>query len=104
MQFTIYRIGKDTTGSDIGLIPLVFHHSPVVFTVEECADGLSFWATKNAESDELFATANEAQQDALDYVRQQIADEEHDLADRLEDEMHGTMEEQVDSLYYSTRL
>jgi len=61
------------------------------------------WSTSTDES-ELFPTALEALQNAIDNESMASVRRDEKLAQELQDEIYGTYEQQVNNLYYSTRL
>lgn len=67
------------------------------YWIDEFHDGFA-WLSCDDEGPS-FPTALEAQQDAIRNERMIRRDREAELAERLEDEMHGTYEQQRDSLY-----
>jgi len=74
----------------------------IPFMLDEFQDG---WAWVNEETEgAAFETATEAQQDALRWVGQRMTEEEERAECKAEERIYGTYEQQVNSLYYSTRL
>lgn len=80
------------------------------FLIEEWAAGQWHWNHEDyhgrviSESEGMFASQQEAIQDAERYLIEKMDREEQEQADRLESEIYGTHEDQARAFYNSTRL
>ncbi len=61
------------------------------------------WSTSTSEG-KPYATALEAQQDALDYIKRETAEEAERAEQEAEDAIYGSYDDQVRQHFNSTRL
>lgn len=79
-----------------------FEINGVEHWIERLDDGY-VWASDVNESDDIMQTVCAAQQDALDKAQAKIADAAVDAAQREENKLYGTYEEQVEQYWKSQR-
>jgi hypothetical protein len=62
------------------------------------------WSTDTTESESFFETAADAQQDAMEYVREQIAEERDQRQQDADERRFGTERQQVEAEWKAGRL